>query len=218
MLSQPPITPDRWKSWLLRARVWCWYWYRAVTASLDTRGRHCDPDWRQDHYNNNSSSLQRKGAILYNDSDCEARRGGIKCTGGLSGEREMILDLESWNNSDNVFLGATPADQDDGAGAEADGEIHAGHQPQALQARGHDQCCPKCLCYFIYLQSDGAVISAVIFIVIIIILVILLVTEIKEGSWSEQPPGSSGQGNCRGHGEILKIIRECQKQEERWFL
>ena len=92
----------------------------------------------------------------------------------------MILDLESWNNSDNVFLGATPADQDDGAGAEADGEIHAGHQPQALQARGHDQCCPKC--YFMYLQSDGAVISAVIFIVIIIILVILLVTEIKEGS------------------------------------
>ena len=50
----------------------------------------------------------------------------------------MILDLESWNNSDNVFLGATPADQDDGAGAEADGEVHAGHQPQALQAREHD--------------------------------------------------------------------------------
>lgn len=24
--------------------------------------------------------------------------------------REMILDLESWNNSDNVFLGAAPAD------------------------------------------------------------------------------------------------------------
>ena len=47
---------------------------------------------------------------------------------------------ESWNNSDNVFPGAAPEDQDDGAGAEADGALHLRHQSQALQARAHVQC------------------------------------------------------------------------------
>ena len=51
--------------------------------------------------------------------------------------RALILDLERVGIiaiTDNVFPGAAPEDQDDGAGAEADGALHTGHQSQALQA------------------------------------------------------------------------------------
>ena len=76
-----------------------------IVRSLVTGGRHSHydpcPDSRQDYYNN-SSSLQRKGAILHNDSDCEARRGGIKCTSRWSGEQSPDpWSWESCNNSDN---------------------------------------------------------------------------------------------------------------------
>ena len=39
-----------------------------------------------------------------------------------------------------MFPGAAPEDQDDGAGAEADGALHLRHQSKALQARAHVQC------------------------------------------------------------------------------
>ena len=57
--------------------------------------------------------------------------------------RALILDLERVGIiaiTDNVFPGAAPEDQDDGAGAEADGALHTGHQSQALQARALCTC------------------------------------------------------------------------------
>ena len=150
-----PITPGQVEI-LITTEGLCWYWYRedsghqwplvtVTVIQVQTRDRITTIIER--------FSKEKRSYWQCDDSDGEARRvGGFKCTGGLSGElracracRALILDLESWNNRDNVTLtaGAAPEDPADGAGEEAHGALHRRHRAQTRQARGHVLCLTK---------------------------------------------------------------------------